>query len=98
MIATDETWHTGTGAIRHADLLMGECHDLRCAADGWELPGFDDSGWSPALVTATDHRLLVASADEPVRAMAELRPCSVERVSPAPTSSTSARTSPDACD
>ncbi|WP_405709852.1 MULTISPECIES: family 78 glycoside hydrolase catalytic domain [unclassified Streptomyces] len=82
VIATDETWHTGTGAIRHADLLMGECHDLRCAADGWELPGFDDSGWSPALVTATDHRLLVASADEPVRAMAELRPCSVERVSP----------------
>ncbi|MEE1774008.1 family 78 glycoside hydrolase catalytic domain [Streptomyces sp. JV185] len=81
VIATDETWRTGTGAIRHADLLMGECHDLRCAADGWELPGFDDSGWSPALVTETDHRLLVASADEPVRAMAELRPCSVERVS-----------------
>ncbi|MEU9320251.1 family 78 glycoside hydrolase catalytic domain [Streptomyces sp. NPDC048295] len=81
VIATDETWRTGTGAIRHADLLMGECHDLRCAAEGWELPGFDDSGWSPALVTEIDHRLLVASADEPVRAMAELRPCSVERVS-----------------
>ncbi|MFE3945398.1 family 78 glycoside hydrolase catalytic domain [Streptomyces sp. NPDC059118] len=82
VVATDGTWRTGTGAIRHADLLKGECHDLRRAADGWELPGFDDSGWPRAVVAGTDHRLLVASADEPVRAMAELRPCSVERVLP----------------
>ncbi|MFJ1546045.1 family 78 glycoside hydrolase catalytic domain [Streptomyces sp. NPDC088246] len=81
-IVTDETWRTSTGAIRHADLLMGECHDLRHAADGWELPGFDDTGWSPALVADADHHLLVASVDEPVRAMAELRPCSVRRISP----------------
>ncbi|WP_329201091.1 alpha-L-rhamnosidase [Streptomyces sp. NBC_01435] len=82
VVATDGTWRTGTGVIRHADLLKGECHDLRRAADGWELPGFDDSGWPRALVAGTDHHLLVASADEPVRAMAELRPCSVERVLP----------------
>ncbi|MET9660483.1 family 78 glycoside hydrolase catalytic domain [Streptomyces sp. NPDC006510] len=81
-IVTDDTWRTGTGVIRHADLLMGECHDLRHATDGWELPGFDDSGWPPALVTDADHHLLVAAVDEPVRAMTELRPCSVERVSP----------------
>ncbi|MFD7495421.1 family 78 glycoside hydrolase catalytic domain [Streptomyces sp. NPDC059832] len=81
-VVTDDTWRTGTGVVRHADLLMGECHDLRHTADGWELPGFDDSGWPTALITDTDHRLLVASVDEPVRAMTELRPCSVERVSP----------------
>ncbi|MEW1720441.1 family 78 glycoside hydrolase catalytic domain [Streptomyces sp. NPDC093109] len=79
VIATDATWRTGTGAIRHADLLMGECHDLRHAADGWELPGFDDSGWRPALVTDADHRLLVASVDEPVRAMAALPARTVTR-------------------
>nr|WP_237542095.1 alpha-L-rhamnosidase [Streptomyces sp. SID4936] len=82
VVATDGTWRTGTGAIRHADLLKGECHDLRRAADGWELPGFDDSGWPRALVAGADHHLLVASVDEPVRAMAELRPYSVERVLP----------------
>ncbi|MFF8914088.1 family 78 glycoside hydrolase catalytic domain [Streptomyces sp. NPDC015032] len=81
-VVTDGSWRTSTGVIRHADLLMGECHDLRRAADGWELPGFDDSGWSPALVTDADHRRLVASVDEPVRATAELRPSSVRRVSP----------------
>ncbi|MDX3850160.1 alpha-L-rhamnosidase [Streptomyces sp. AK02-01A] len=80
-VVTDDAWRTHTGAIRHADLLMGECHDLRHAVDGWDLPGFDDTGWAPARVTDADHRLLVASVDEPVRAMAELRPRSVTRVS-----------------
>jgi alpha-L-rhamnosidase len=81
-IVTDDTWRTHTGAIRHADLLMGECHDLRRAADGWDRPGFDDVGWSPALVTDACHRLLVASVDEPVRATAELPARSITRVSP----------------
>jgi alpha-L-rhamnosidase len=81
-VVTDGSWVTGTGAIRHADLLMGECHDLRRAVDGWELPGFDAAGWRPARVVDAEHRLLVASVDEPVRAMAEVRPVSVTRVSP----------------
>ncbi|MFI9628010.1 family 78 glycoside hydrolase catalytic domain [Streptomyces sp. NPDC052042] len=82
VVATDGAWRTGTGAVRHADLLMGECHDLRYGTEGWDLPGFDDSGWSPALVTDAGHRLLVASVDEPVRAMARLRPRAVTRLSP----------------
>lgn len=81
-VVTDGTWRTRTGAVRHADLLMGECHDLRRATDGWELPGYDDTGWRPALVTGADHHLLVASVDEPVRATAELPARSVTRVGP----------------
>lgn len=80
-IVTDGTWRTHTGAIRHADLLMGECHDLRRAHNCWDLPGFDDTDWSPALITDSGHRLLVASVDEPVRVTAELRPRSITRVS-----------------
>ncbi|GAB2607409.1 alpha-L-rhamnosidase [Streptomyces capparidis] len=79
-VVTDGTWRTNTGPVRHADLLMGECHDLRHARDGWDLPGFDASGWRPALVTDDDHDRLVASVDEPVRATAELRPASITRV------------------
>lgn len=81
-VVTDPAWRTATGATRHADLLMGECHDLRYAADGWDLPGFDDSGWSPAVVTDTGHRLLVASPDEPVRAITTLLPRTITRVAP----------------
>ncbi|MFE4057372.1 family 78 glycoside hydrolase catalytic domain [Streptomyces sp. NPDC059096] len=80
-IITDHTWRTRTGTIRHADLLMGECHDLRHSADGWDLPGYDDRDWSPARVTDTDHALLVAAPDEPVRATAELPPRTVTRLS-----------------
>ncbi|MFD5748844.1 family 78 glycoside hydrolase catalytic domain [Streptomyces sp. NPDC127033] len=79
-VVTDHTWRTRTGTIRHADLLMGECHDLRRSADGWDLPGFDDADWSPARVTDADHRLLVAAPDEPVRATAELTPRTVTRL------------------
>ncbi len=82
VVATDGTWATHTGAIRYADLLMGECHDLRRAADGWDLPGFDARGWSPARVVDAEHRLLVACVDEPVRVTAEVRPVSVTRVAP----------------
>ncbi|MFF2525144.1 alpha-L-rhamnosidase [Streptomyces liangshanensis] len=81
-VVTDDTWRTATGVTRHADLLMGECHDLRFAADGWDRPGFDDSAWSPATVTDTGHRLLVASPDEPVRATTTLLPRTVTRVAP----------------
>ncbi|MFJ2648364.1 family 78 glycoside hydrolase catalytic domain [Streptomyces sp. NPDC087420] len=81
-VVTDPAWRTATGATRHADLLMGECHDLRHAADGWDRPGFDDSGWTPAVVTDTGHRLLVASPDEPVRATTTLLPRTITRVAP----------------
>ncbi|WP_335973376.1 alpha-L-rhamnosidase [Streptomyces sp. CA2R106] len=82
-VVTDRTWRTRTGAIRYADLLKGECHDLRRAADGWELPGYDAGRWAPALVVDADHRTLVAAVDEPVRAMAELPPAAITRVGPA---------------
>ena len=32
---------SSAGAIRHADLLMGERHDLRLEPAGWDAPGFD---------------------------------------------------------
>ena len=44
-IVTDEQWRAADGAIRHADLLMGERHDLRLEPHGWDAPGFDASGW-----------------------------------------------------
>ena len=40
-IVTDGQWESSTGAIRHADLLMGERHDLALEPAGWDMPGFD---------------------------------------------------------
>ncbi|MGH3227952.1 MAG: alpha-L-rhamnosidase N-terminal domain-containing protein, partial [Streptosporangiaceae bacterium] len=40
-IVTDEQWESSAGAIRHADLLMGERYDLALEPHGWDLPGFN---------------------------------------------------------
>ena len=40
-IVTDGQWRADFGAIRHADLLMGEKHDLTREPNGWDAPGFD---------------------------------------------------------
>ncbi|MCO6003831.1 glycoside hydrolase family 78 protein [Actinoallomurus purpureus] len=82
VVATDESWRTADGPIRYADLLMGECHDLRHAIPGWDCPEFDDDAWRSARVADDDTARLVPSVDEPVRALGELGPVAVTRVGP----------------
>jgi alpha-L-rhamnosidase len=62
VIATDDAWQSRRGNIRYADLLMGECHDLR------REPG----PWRPATVVDTDHSLLTAAVAPPIRVTEEL--------------------------
>ena len=47
-IVTDGQWESSTGAIRHADLLMGERHDLALEPSGWDVPGFTPHSAPPA--------------------------------------------------
>jgi len=49
MIATDDSWRGSTGGLVSADLYHGATLDLRREPAGWRDPGFDDSGWEPAL-------------------------------------------------
>lgn len=83
VVGTDGSWRTHHGPTRYADLLMGECRDVRHDVDGWDRPGFDDAAWSPARVTGDDVTILVAGADEPVRALGELAPVAITRIGPA---------------
>lgn len=67
VIPTDDSWRTATGAIKHADLLMGERRDLLREPRGWREAGFDDSAWShPRRRQLADERL-VADPGPPVR-------------------------------
>nr|BFE30241.1 alpha-L-rhamnosidase [Actinomadura rugatobispora] len=80
-VVTDERWSTARGPVRYADLLKGECHDLRRETPGWDLPGFTGGGdWRAAEVTGRDHGLLTASVAPPVRAVRELPARRVIRV------------------
>ncbi|HEY7431452.1 MAG TPA: family 78 glycoside hydrolase catalytic domain [Streptosporangiaceae bacterium] len=78
-VVTDGGWHASYGAIRHADLLMGERHDLTLEPHGWDAPGFDAAGWQAVRCRDRDGRLLAADPGPPVRVTQEVAPASVSR-------------------
>jgi len=79
-VGTDATWRASTGDVRAADLYDGCAVDLRHHQEGWDRPGFDDSGWTPAAVVPLDKTVLQPRVAPPVRVVQTFRP---ER-SPAP--------------
>jgi alpha-L-rhamnosidase len=42
-VVSDGQWQGRSASVRHADLLMGERHDLRLEPHGWDSPGFDEA-------------------------------------------------------
>ena len=78
VIGTDAGWQGRFAAIRHADLLMGERHDLRLEPDGWDSAGFDPdpgaAGWRAVRCRDRDGRPLVADPGPPVRVTEEITP------------------------
>lgn len=77
VIATDSSWKAGVGEILFTDLYDGEKADARLATPGWSAPGFEESGWWPVAVGASDAERLVMPSDAPVRATEVLRPVEV---------------------
>jgi alpha-L-rhamnosidase len=76
-IVTDGQWQSSTGAIRHADLLMGERHDLALEPSGWDMPGFGARDWQPVQARERDGTPLVADPGPPVRVTQEIAPRSI---------------------
>jgi alpha-L-rhamnosidase len=74
-IATDARWTEQPGAIRAADLLMGQRVDARRHIPGWDGAGAV-TGFRPAAVLDTEPGPLVAEPDEPIR-VARQQPVSV---------------------
>ncbi len=80
-ISTGEAWQANTGAVRHADLLMGEYQDLSLEPSGWDCPGFDAAGWPEVECRDRDATPLVADPGPRVRVTQELRPASIRPTS-----------------
>jgi len=75
IVATDNSWRTTTdGPIRSSGIYDGEMYDARLEMPGWDMPGFNDSNWSPALVKSRDDRRLVWQPNEPIEITDELSP------------------------
>lgn len=77
VIATDSDWRAATGALRAADLQLGETVDLRREQPGWREPGFDDRDWGHAQRRAWPAAALVGRVAPDVEAVIELEPASI---------------------
>ncbi|MBV9448962.1 MAG: family 78 glycoside hydrolase catalytic domain [Streptosporangiaceae bacterium] len=95
-IVTDQHWRSATGAIRHADLLMGSGADLRLEPRGWDSPGFSGADlWRPVrrrprLATV----LLAADPGPPIRVTDEIKPVSISAAAEGPGKSNAAAGGP----
>ncbi|MFL6075208.1 MAG: family 78 glycoside hydrolase catalytic domain [Mycobacteriales bacterium] len=72
VVATDASWTERPGAVRAADLLMGEHVDARAHVPGWDAPGVAGDGFRPVAVLDTDPGPLVAEPDAPVRVVRDV--------------------------
>jgi alpha-L-rhamnosidase len=82
VVATDARWTERPGAIRFADLLMGQHVDARQQVPGWDAPGVVVDGFRPVAVLDTEPGPLVAEPDHPVRVTRDLPAIAVHRRGP----------------
>jgi alpha-L-rhamnosidase len=82
-IGTDESWRVAPGPITYNDIYGGEDYDARRAQPGWDSPGFDDSGWTNAVLLVRPEgelRGLTVSAP-PLGAIETIEPVAVNTLS-----------------
>jgi alpha-L-rhamnosidase len=79
-ISTDKTWKTALSAIVFNSIYTGEHIDDNKAMPGWNEVDFDDSVWSPVIITGAPSQHMVAQSLYPIRAMATLQPVSCARL------------------
>lgn len=78
-IVSDESFRTAPSPILFDDYRFGEWYDAGREIPGWAQPGFDDSGWTPALPAPTPTGESRFCEAEPIVVTEELRPVSITR-------------------
>ncbi len=82
-VFTDSTWKlTTNGPVRKNNEYDGEYYDARMEMEGWNRPGFDDSGWIPAELVEKPGKLLVCQPNEPIKITETVKPVKVNELSP----------------
>ena len=77
VFVSDETWKWSSGEITCSGIVQEDI-DRRHAHRGWDLPGYEESDWRPALVVKGPAGRLVHQKEAPCRIVEELRPVSVK--------------------
>ncbi|MGI6270619.1 MAG: family 78 glycoside hydrolase catalytic domain [Candidatus Howiella sp.] len=78
IISTDTDWKTTADAPTVANsIYYGETYDARREQTGFDMPGFDDSAWVPAVRTESPGGKLSCQIIDPMRRTAEISPESI---------------------
>jgi alpha-L-rhamnosidase len=72
LISTGQDWQTALSPVIFNSIYTAEHYDARLEQPGWNLPGFDDEGWSNATNTGTPSQNIVAQALHPIRNVTEI--------------------------
>jgi len=67
IIVSDDTWKTAASPITFSSIYGGEDYDARLEQDGWDEPGFNDTGWKRALTVKEPDGKLRPESDYPVK-------------------------------
>ena len=76
-LESDDRFRTAPSPVLFDDYRFGEHYDARLELPGWNAPGFDDSGWQPALPAPMPRGEARLCEAEPIVVTDELRPVSI---------------------
>ena len=77
-VITGPDWKVAQGPTLRNSIFLGEERDARLTLPGWDTPGFNDSSWKPARITAAPLHPLQPILDmPPVRATETISPVAV---------------------
>lgn len=74
VIATDNDFLVGEGAVRENGIYAGETYDARMEPRGWDQAGFDAIGWNAAVPFEWSFDALMEPTAEPIRRIEEIAP------------------------
>lgn len=82
VITTGPGWRSAESPVRSSALKVGEVFDARFDQPGWDVAGFDDTGWDRVSTIDAPPITLTAQSSAPVRVIETLRPLKITEVSP----------------
>lgn len=75
----DADFKTHDSAVTFDEYRMGIHYDARLEQKGWSEPGFDDSAWTPAVLTDAPHGDMLLCQTDPIVVTKELKPVSITK-------------------
>jgi len=76
-VVSDASWKVSEGGLRFSHIYGGEDYDRRREPKGWKEAGFDDSGWSSAVIAHAPKGTLTPAIGPAMRAFEVFEPVKI---------------------